>query len=446
MKESQQIYDDDMFNKEINNENNIEEIKQEMRSIVFDGCLYKTFKYLDKTWKIKTVETKKIETAYMEAKAYDGLAYNISLKLNIVSMALISINDLVFSSPADSYQYLKKLAIPIISKLYDEYYELIQKKAQLEMDLDKLNLLKDDNFSRLKYKVMRTMGCMPTEERVQNMNNAQWLWLYLNIQKDMEEERDIAKNRCDYLGMYINPKLAKIVADQNKMQKYQEANKNTDERTKYIADKIKNGKPGEVLRTELPQDGFVVNTEFEKELMAATKGQGIKPEDQKVIQLDENQFGNPYESEKDFLERVKAFEPYAFTNYGYEQPKKKKQYVNIKKSTKRLTPKEMEEQFKRELQERDKILNQNNDSNISKNNKDSNANENSTSIEKKEEFSVEEQANTMQNMQIDNRHIKDKERFNEFIELVKSQQKEKTGHMPPEDLTEDMDYFDYDDD
>ena len=67
---------------------------------------------------------------------------------------------------------------------------------------------------------MRATGALPTEQRCKDMNDAQWLWYYINLLLDIEEEKAKNKSYCDYLGNYINPKMAKYVSDKEKHQKH----------------------------------------------------------------------------------------------------------------------------------------------------------------------------------------------------------------------------------
>ena len=54
---------------------------------------------------------------------------------------------------------------------------------------------------------MKSVGALPTEERVQKMSDIQWIWYYNNLVKDNEEEEALTKDKIDYLTFFINPEL-----------------------------------------------------------------------------------------------------------------------------------------------------------------------------------------------------------------------------------------------
>lgn len=164
---------------------------------------------------------------------------------------------------------------------------------------------------------MVATGALPTEQRCKDMNDVQWLWYYLNLAKDKEEERDIAKNHMDYLGSYINPKLAKAVAEQETRKRKQEERRKAKE--KYLKEH-----PNETISSreefekELEEieniDEYenisygenIVNDDFEKELQAALAAGGDNPEDLTELP-DSTAAGDANESAEDFFKRVQYF-------------------------------------------------------------------------------------------------------------------------------------------
>lgn len=164
---------------------------------------------------------------------------------------------------------------------------------------------------------MVATGSLPTEQRCKDMNDVQWLWYYLNLAKDKEEERDIAKNHMDYLGSYINPKLAKAVAEQ-------EARKRKREERRKAKEKYLKEHPNETISSreefekELEEmeniDEYenisygenIVNDDFEKELQAALAAGGDNPEDLTELP-DSTAAGDANESAEDFFKRVQYF-------------------------------------------------------------------------------------------------------------------------------------------
>lgn len=94
---------------------------------------------------------------------------------------------------------------------------------------------------------MKATRMPPSDKRVSQMNDVQWLWSYLNIQKDEEEEEDVWTARLDFLAFFINPEAAKKVIEHRNM--------------------IKGNK-----KSNFSQEAVYANTEFEKEIIASRFG------------------------------------------------------------------------------------------------------------------------------------------------------------------------------
>lgn len=62
---------------------------------------------------------------------------------------------------------------------------------------------------------MKAIGMPPSDSRIRQMNDAQWLWSYLNVIEDEKIEEETWKARLDYLGFYVNPELARSVMEQD---------------------------------------------------------------------------------------------------------------------------------------------------------------------------------------------------------------------------------------
>ena len=124
---------------------------------------------------------------------------------------------------------------------------------------------------------MKATSALPTEDRVKKMNDVQWIWYYLNIVKDNEELDIEDKNKLDYLTFFINPQLS------------EEINKNR----KNISGK-----------TDINDSNIQKNDFFEDEFKRALMEAGISEDDFTELPSSE-MAGDPYESEADFIERVK---------------------------------------------------------------------------------------------------------------------------------------------
>ena len=427
-------------------------LEENLKDLVFSGYMSKTVILYDKKWTFHVLNMDEIRQAYHDADAYEGIAYNIALRLAILSMALDSIDGAIFLSKEECTAFLYKLPITILMKVYDEYFQLSLEQDKHIFNIEELKELVNDNFSRIKYKVMRAAGALPTEERCKKMTSAQWLWYYFNLEEDLVEERDKAQNHYDYLGMYINPKLAKIVSEQNAARRKQDARAKIKNKKDYVKERL-------LGNSNVMNEDTVVSTEFEKELMEAIKQSGGDVND--ITELpDDTSAGNPYESQEDFMERVQAFAQFAGTDYGYEKPvKPAKAKINYKVAY-HARPNLAEGEYLPEFDERetpDGKLREELKKEIKKN-KVKNAEHFiisgnkveliDTSDEKEEDIKMPE---VQGKNSIDDwlKQVQDNNPYQDPFNtknasIPKSDQK--IGHLPPESLTDDMDYFDYDDD
>lgn len=111
---------------------------------------------------------------------------------------------------------------------------------------------------------MKTFGLLPSSPMIKQMNDVQWMYCYLNIVKDMEEEDNLFRMRAKYQGIFINPEAVKKVSEEEEKQK----------RKNMSANGKDQGQPELTEhQQEIIDNGGAVNTDFEKELMAALSGE-----------------------------------------------------------------------------------------------------------------------------------------------------------------------------
>ena len=176
---------------------------------------------------------------------------------------------------------------------------------------------------------MKATGSLPSEQRCKDMNDAQWLWFYFNLLKDIEEDRDKTKSELDYLGAYINPEAAKYVSEQDRKRKAKEEQVERAEKAAKDAgddiDKYRKNLPA--LPADQQYADTAVNSEFEKELADALKASGASADELTELP-DSKNAGNEFESKEDFLSRVQQFSDLAGKTAGYESPRKKRELDN----------------------------------------------------------------------------------------------------------------------
>lgn len=135
---------------------------------------------------------------------------------------------------------------------------------------------------------MRAFGKLPSSPDIMDMNQAQWIWSYLNIVKDSEEEEELWKARFKYNGLFINPDGVRAVAKAEEREKRKQK--------------------GEIVYDDddddLSEEPVYVSSAFEEEMQKVFSDSGIKPEE--FIELPEpnGQYGDPDMSSDEFVNFV----------------------------------------------------------------------------------------------------------------------------------------------
>lgn len=121
---------------------------------------------------------------------------------------------------------------------------------------------------------MKTFGKLPSSPDIRAMNDVQWVFCYMNILKDEQEEEELWKSRAKYHGLFINPEAVKSMA------KFEEQKKNGN---------------STITKNATKDDAVYVNDEFEKELQNAMNDDFIEIPDSTDVR------GNPHMSSDDFI-------------------------------------------------------------------------------------------------------------------------------------------------
>jgi hypothetical protein len=139
---------------------------------------------------------------------------------------------------------------------------------------------------------MKAAGALPSDERVQQMNDQQWLWYYLNLLEDEKEEEEKHRERSDYMGWYVNPEAARRVMEHN-LQSEKNKNKNV----------TKNNTIPTLGEDKIIIDGDeVVNDSFEEELKRALAESGQNSD---LVELPSSESaGDATMSQDDFINKV----------------------------------------------------------------------------------------------------------------------------------------------
>lgn len=101
---------------------------------------------------------------------------------------------------------------------------------------------------------MKEFKLLPSSPDVKNMNDQQWIYCYMNIVKDLEEDEELFKMRAKYMGLFVNPEAVRKISQEEQKEKMRSKSyENFSEENKETI--INNG-------------GFV-NDDFEREIREA---------------------------------------------------------------------------------------------------------------------------------------------------------------------------------
>lgn len=56
---------------------------------------------------------------------------------------------------------------------------------------------------------MKAFNLLPSSPKLREMNEAQWIWCYLNLLEDQGEKEELWKARLKYMGLFVNPDAVK---------------------------------------------------------------------------------------------------------------------------------------------------------------------------------------------------------------------------------------------
>lgn len=195
----------------------LEEDKKTVSELIFKGYGTRVVEFAGKQWKFKTLSTDEHQKIWaMSTFSEDDVTNFERYKMEIVKHALLEINEVEVSERAKE-KTISALPPKVIEKLYELYLTVDKLQLDSLKDLEIINdMVENDAYSRMRFKVMRAFGALPTEQRVKDLNEHQWMWLYQNLSKERQENTEEKIEDMDYLAFFINPEMAQKVRENKK--------------------------------------------------------------------------------------------------------------------------------------------------------------------------------------------------------------------------------------
>jgi len=261
-----------------------EQLKNIIEQFIFKGYATKEFDFCNKTWVLKTIsydERNEISN-YVLKLDLDDLTRQRKFQSMILTKSLLSINSITLSDEQKS-QLIDHLSPILFDKLYEKYDELeyIQHEAISHEDI--IEEFTQPSFERIKFYVMQDAHALPTEQRVKDMNDYQWLWYWYNMRKKFDEDEELEKAKRDYLCMFMNPELFSHIKEKEEA--------------------LKDNSPLQGM-SKVSYGSTISDDDFDEKLKVM-----MEESNEEFTELPGSEVkGNQYESQEDFIKRTLAFE------------------------------------------------------------------------------------------------------------------------------------------
>lgn len=272
------------------------EKKDLLEQIVFNGYGTKTINRFNKYWTFRTLTRQEHTKVWsMSSVVKDDNVSWLSFQMRIIQTALVSIDN-VDIDEEDRETLVSKLPVQVINELFHEYQKIDEIQLEAIDNLEQIKNMSKDFFSRVRYKVMKAAGALPTEERVQKMNDHQWFFCYYQLLEDEKEEEERLKNKMDYMAFFMNPELAVKYREQQDSLKSQAEGKKTNIPNMKAHEEVNPYNPNQIIS----YGDTTMDESFDEKIKM------FMTDDQVTELSDDVQKGNAMESKEDFLARAMA--------------------------------------------------------------------------------------------------------------------------------------------
>lgn len=274
-----------------------EEKKDLLEQIIFNGYGIKIINRFNKDWGFKTLNRQEHAKVWsISTIVHDDATSWLNFKITVVKTALISINNIEVDDESKELIF-PKLPTQVIDELFTEYQKLDKMQLEAIDNLEQIKEMSKDFFSRVRFKVMKSAGALPTEDRVKKMNDHQWFYYYYQLLEDEKEEEEKLKNKMDYMAFYMNPELAMKVREQENSLEAQAKGLKPNKVNKTKAhEEVNPNNPNQIISYK----DTTVDEDFAKKMKM------FMNEDEITELSDDVRKGNATESKEDFLSRAIA--------------------------------------------------------------------------------------------------------------------------------------------
>ena len=99
-------------------------MKKELEKLIFEGVLTDTVKIWDKVWTLQTINIEdRIDLSKKINSDNDNLNL-LKLKVELVTKSLVSIDDIILDDIDEKLEFVNKLPLAVIDKLFSKFDEM----------------------------------------------------------------------------------------------------------------------------------------------------------------------------------------------------------------------------------------------------------------------------------------------------------------------------------
>lgn len=193
------------------------ERREAITQLILEGRITRSIEKYERMWEFKTLTVDERHQLWDFAKSStknNSDRFAITFQLEMLKAALVSLDSYILSDE-NREKLFDNLPPSMVGGLFEEYVNQIDRfQSNAINDIDFIKSLTSDDLLRIKFDVMYHVHALPTEQRVRDMNDYQWIWYWLNIQEQKKKHYKEVQDNIDYLSFFINPEIAQSVRNQ----------------------------------------------------------------------------------------------------------------------------------------------------------------------------------------------------------------------------------------
>lgn len=110
-----------------------------LESLVFLGYTEKEVVLRGTTWKLRVLTAQENLDIMKDTSVYDEmLSKTYAFKIETLGRAIQQVDGISIQDTAEGLEFIKKLQIPMVNKLYDEYSKMFEEQNELLGDSEEL--------------------------------------------------------------------------------------------------------------------------------------------------------------------------------------------------------------------------------------------------------------------------------------------------------------------